>query len=81
MQQWARADNRNPFMGIGNKICENPKYWCRLHEVWLSEEDAANKKCFCKPTFDLISVRKCGCIEVKERNPFVKYETSSKKNR
>ena len=71
-QIWIKADHRNPYMGINNTICKNHKYWCRLHEVWLSENDAINKKCFCKPTYDLISVRKCSCIEIKEHNPFLR---------
>lgn len=70
-QTWTKADFRNPYMGIENRICKNPKYWCRLHQVWLSEEDAISRKCFCRPTYDLISVRKCNCIETKEYNPFL----------
>lgn len=37
------ADARNPFMGLGNKTCQKPEYWCRLHRIWLSEEDALQK--------------------------------------
>ena len=70
-ETWAKADFRNPYMGIENKICKNPKYWCRLHQVWLSEEDAINRKCFCRPTYNLMFERKCNCIEVKEYNPFL----------
>ena len=62
---WPKADTRNPWMGLHGKVCENPVYWCRFHEVWLSEEDAAKKKCLAKPTFDMISVRRCNCIEDK----------------
>lgn len=46
------ADARSPNMGLGNKICKAPKYWCRLHQVWLSEKDVERKHCQCKPTFE-----------------------------
>lgn len=79
-QTWKKANNSNPYMGIGNKICKNPKYWCRLYQVWLSEEDAINKKCFCKPTPDMMFERKCNCIEIKENNPFL-FEKNKKKKK
>ena len=50
-------------MGLNNQVCLKPEYWCRLHQVWLSEEDVKNKKCFAKPTFDLLGVKKCTCID------------------
>ena len=53
-------------MGLDNKICMNPKYWCRLYQVWLSDKDVGKKKCLCKPTADLISVRRCNCLEEKD---------------
>lgn len=63
---YQKADYRSPYMGLDNKVCECPAYWCRLHEIWLSEEDVLKKKCFCKPTFDMLGVRKCGNIERRE---------------
>lgn len=60
------ADQRHPFMGLDNKICKNPTYWCRLHQVWLSEEDVKRKKCRCKDDFDLIGTHRCGNSERKE---------------
>ena len=53
------ANQRNPFMGLNNKICQNPVYWCRLHQVWLSDEDAKRKRCKEKPDFDMIGVHQC----------------------
>lgn len=50
---------------IQNIRQKNPVYWRRLHQVWLSEEDAKRKKCKCKPTFDMISTYRCGCLERK----------------
>lgn len=57
------ANAKNPYMGLDNKICKNPTYWCRLHQVLLSEEDVKRKKCKNKPTFDMIGVHRCGCLE------------------
>lgn len=54
------ADKRNPFMGIDNKICKNPAYWCRLHQVWLSDNDVEKKQCKCRQTFDMFSTYRCG---------------------
>ena len=54
------ADKRNPFMGLDNKICKDPVYWCRLHQVWLSDEDVKKKRCNCKKTFDMIGAYRCG---------------------
>ena len=39
MNEFKKADKRNPYMGLNNNICKDPKYWCRLHEIWLSEND------------------------------------------
>ena len=59
------ADQKHPFMGL-NKICQNPVYWCRLHQVWLSEEDVKWKRCKCRQTFDMIGTYWCSCLESKE---------------
>lgn len=60
------ADERNPKMGLHNKICKNPIYWCRLHRVWLSREDVIKKHCVKKPTFDMIGTKVCGNLEKKQ---------------
>lgn len=60
------ADARNPNMGLNNRICKNPKYWCRLHQVWLSEKDVIHKQCKNKPTFDMIGSVHCACLIRKE---------------
>lgn len=57
------ADQRHPFMGLDNKICKNPAYWCRLHQVWLLEEDVKRKQCKNKSTFDMLGVYRCRCLE------------------
>lgn len=70
--QFPKATARNPWMGLNGEVCKAPAYWCRWHEVWLSESDVALKKCLAKPTYDMLSTRKCNCIERKGDNPFIK---------
>lgn len=69
-----KADTRNPWMGLDGKTCKDPVYWCRLHEVWLSEADVAKKKCLARMTYDMIGTRRCNCIERKRKNPFLQME-------
>lgn len=57
--EFMKADLRNPHMGLNNKICIHPDYWCRRHEVWLSEEDVKKRKCKNLPTYDMISTMRC----------------------
>lgn len=66
-----KADCRNPWMGMNGVVCEKPAYWCRLHEVWLSEDDVAKRKCLEKLRPDMLSTHKCNCLERKEKNPFI----------
>ena len=70
MRQVARgmlsADARNPRMGLFDTVCEDPVYWCRLHEVWLSEEDVVRKGCKSRRTMDMIATRRCGNIEKRD---------------
>ena len=73
-KQKHKANFKNPWMGIDGQICKQPVYWCRLHEVWLSETDVEKKKCLNRLTFDMLSVRKCNCLEKKDENPFLKGE-------
>lgn len=47
------------YIGLDGKKCENPVFFCKSHQVYLSEKDANEKKCFHKPTFDMISTVKC----------------------
>ena len=57
----------NADMGLNNTICTEKKYYCRSKRVFLSEEDVKNKKCKCKPTFDMLGVHLCNWLEeVKE---------------
>lgn len=59
------ADQRHPFMGLNNRTCKSPKYFCRLHRVWLSEDDVEKKNCKAKPDFNLIGVHRCPNLEKK----------------
>lgn len=75
------ADKRNPYMGLDNKICRNPVYWCRLHQVWMSEDDVERKRCKCKMTFDMIGTYRCSCLERKElRNGINKQSATAYKS-
>ena len=59
MQDYLKASIEQPYMGLNNKVCTAPVYWCPVHEVWLSESDVINKGCFNKPTFDMLDTYKC----------------------
>ena len=63
--KYLKATKAVPFMGLNNKSCSDPVYWCRCHEVWLSEEDVEKKGCKHKMDFDMISTHKCGSLERK----------------
>ena len=58
------ANAKNPNMGLDNKTCQDPVYWCRNHQVWLSEEDAARKckKCL---SYDMMNIKQCDNLEKK----------------
>lgn len=47
------------YIGLYGKKIENPVFYCRSHEVFLTSEDVEAKKCLCKPTKDMISTQKC----------------------
>ena len=67
-----KANCANPWMGLDGQVCKEPAYWCRLHEVWLSEEDVAQKKCLSRLTANMLETRRCNSIECKSDNPFLK---------
>lgn len=46
-------------MGLGDKPCTDPKYFCTCHKVYLSDQDVKLKRCRCKPTFDMIGYTNC----------------------
>lgn len=66
------ADTRCPNMGLYGIPCESPKYWCALHQVWLSEEDAKKKHCRQRPTMDMISTYQCGNLKERNYDEFVR---------
>lgn len=68
---YKKANATHPRMGLNNELCDNPKYWCRLHEVWLSENDVKKKRCKERPTMDLISTYVCGNLESRSYKDFV----------
>ena len=58
-----KAIKRKVYMGLNNKICQHLKYWCRLHEIYLSEQDVMKKHCKNKFTMDMISQYRCVNLE------------------
>lgn len=73
------ADARNPRMGLFDTTCEDPVYWCRLHEVWMSEEDVVRKGCKAKHTLDMIATRRCGNIGKRDFQEWYERVMSRKK--
>lgn len=61
--EYKKAIKGKKFIGLNGKLCRNPKYWCRLHEIYLSEQDIIKKHCKNKYTFDMISQYECGNLE------------------
>lgn len=57
--KYEEISNEKPFMGLFNKECKKRDYYCKFHNVWLSSKDVERKKCFNKPTFDMISTYMC----------------------
>ena len=64
--EYKKADSRNPRMGLNNKLCKAPKYWCPIHEVWLSEEDVKRKGCRRKMSSDMMETRVCPSLAEKD---------------
>ena len=61
--EYQKAIRGKNYMGLKNKICKNPRYWCRCHQVYLSEEDVQRKHCKAKPSFDMIGKERCHQLE------------------
>lgn len=61
--EYKKAIKGKKFMGLDGKIYRHPKYWCRLHEIYLSEQDVIKKHCKNKSTVDMISQYRCGNLE------------------
>ena len=51
--------DESEYIGLNNQICKNPTHYCKIHLVYLSDEDIKRKKCMCKPTFDMIGTTSC----------------------
>ncbi len=59
-------DENIKFLGLFNKECSDPKFYCRCHGLFLSEKDVEMKKCYHKPTKDMISEMVCPYIRTYE---------------
>ena len=65
-KQYKRANkwaNKGDTIGLDNKICINPMYWCRRHEVFLSESDVERRHCLNKLSFDMRGYYSCSCLQ------------------
>lgn len=60
------------YIGLDNKECKNPAFYCRSKKVFLSQEDVEKKGCNVKPTADMISTRVCKWLMTVDE--FEKYE-------
>lgn len=69
---YLRANSKYPNMGLNNTLCQNPVYWCRLHEVWLSENDVQMKQCKAKLTYDMLERRQCMCLVKRKYEDYLK---------
>ena len=54
------------YLGLFDKECSDPKFYCRCHNLFLSESDVEFKKCYHKPTKDMISEMVCPYIQTFE---------------
>ena len=72
---------KGEYIGLDGKICDNPKYYCKIHLVYLSDKDVERKKCLCKPTFDLIGTTTCRSLITidKYEKEQIKHKESIKK--
>ena len=55
-------------MGLDNQLCSDPKYYCKIHLVYLSDKDVEAKQCLCKPTFDMIGTTRCRSLITAEEH-------------
>jgi len=66
------------YIGLDNKECKTPKYYCKSHNIYLSEEDVNKKKCLCKLTPDMISERKCNWLMTIQEYEYEKETTNER---
>ena len=53
------VSDTNIKMGLNNTVCNNPKYFCMSHKIYLSPEDVQEKHCLQKMSADMLSTQKC----------------------
>lgn len=77
--EYTKADARHPRMGLDNKICIEPKYWCRNHQVWLSENDVQRRQCRQQMSHDMIGVSKCTNLEERDFDEWLRKLRNNRK--
>lgn len=49
-------------IGLNNKVCKNPKYFCMCHKIYLSDDDIQLKNCQHKLTRDMMAYQNCNWL-------------------
>lgn len=49
-------------IGLDNKVCKDPKYFCMCHKIYLSDDDVQAKHCRHKLTRDMIAYQNCNWL-------------------
>lgn len=60
--------NDAPHMGLNNKICKDPQFYCKSKRIYLSKEDAEQKGCFKKLSPDMMEYKRCNWLISSEDN-------------
>ena len=76
-------------MGLDDKVCEDPKYFCLCHKVYLSDADVERKSCRHKMTPDMMGFVNCRWLMesdeytamIEKRNQIIRNNKLSNANR
>lgn len=79
----------NIKMGLDDKICDDPKYFCLCHKVYLNDADVKRKSCRQKMTLDMMGFVKCRWLMeseeyvamIEKRNQIIRNNKLSNVNR
>lgn len=72
------SDKNNAQMGLNNKKCNSPKYFCLSKKIFLSADDVATKSCFHKVNADMLSEQKCNWLL--NMNEYDEYRKKNQEN-
>lgn len=63
-----KISSEHVTMGLDNKVCDNPVYYCALKQVYLTNDDVRRKRCLNLPTFDLLGTTRCTSLRDIHKN-------------